>query len=163
MRPTSTLLLAASVVLVLGACGAEDDPPPPGATDGAADVDGSGEPVDGGDVDGADGDGADGDNVDGDGDVAAGDLEAAVEAAVADLAASEGVDQAEVEVVSADEVTWSDGALGCPEPGMVYTQALVPGYRIVLAVGDDEVAYHGAEGDAPARCDDPQPPADPGS
>jgi hypothetical protein len=91
------------------------------------------------------------------------DLDAAVEEAVADLAASAGVDASEVEVRTAEQVTWSDGSLGCPEPGMMYTQALVPGYRIVLAVDGAEVAYHGAEGTAPARCDDPQPPSDPGS
>jgi hypothetical protein len=27
------------------------------------------------------------------------------------------------EVVSAKAVTWSDGSLGCPEPGKLYTQA----------------------------------------
>jgi hypothetical protein len=91
------------------------------------------------------------------------DLDAAVDDAVADLTASTGVDAAEVEVRTAAQVTWSDGSLGCPEPGMMYTQALVPGYRIVLAVDGTEVAYHGAEGAPPARCDDPQPPSDPGS
>jgi hypothetical protein len=91
------------------------------------------------------------------------DLDAAVEAAVADLAASAGVDPSQVEVRIAERVTWSDGALGCPEPGMMYTQALVPGYRVVLTVDGTDVAYHGAEGAAPARCDDPQPPSDPGS
>jgi hypothetical protein len=35
-------------------------------------------------------------------------------------------------VVQAEAVTWPDGALGCPEPGIVYTQALVPGYWVVV-------------------------------
>jgi hypothetical protein len=91
------------------------------------------------------------------------DLDAAVEAAIADLAATADVDTAQVEVRTAERVTWSDGSLGCPEPGMMYTQALVPGYRIVLSVDGTEVAYHGAEGTVPARCEDPQPPSDPGS
>jgi hypothetical protein len=165
VRSTSLLLLAACLALVLGACGAADDagsPPPDTTDDGATDVDGAGEPVDGADVDGADVDGADVDGTD-DGAVEDRDLDAAVDEAVRDLASSEGVAEDEVEVVTAEQVTWSDGALGCPEPGMMYTQALVPGYRIVLAAGGDEVAYHGAEGDAPTRCDDPQPPADSGS
>lgn len=69
-----------------------------------------------------------------------------------------GVDRDDIEVVTAEFVTWSDGSLGCPEPDMMYTQALVEGYRIVLDVAGDEVAFHGAQGDAPARCEDPQPP-----
>lgn len=40
-------------------------------------------------------------------------------------------------VVRAQAVTWSDGSLGCPEPGMNYTQALVDGYWVVLE-GDSQ-------------------------
>ncbi|MEK7327188.1 MAG: hypothetical protein AAB217_18240, partial [Chloroflexota bacterium] len=36
----------------------------------------------------------------------------------------------------AEAVTWDDGSLGCPQPGMFYTQALVDGYWVVLQVGD---------------------------
>ena len=36
-------------------------------------------------------------------------------------------------IVQAEPVVWSDGSLGCPEPGMHYTQALVDGYWIVIA------------------------------
>ncbi|MFZ0015637.1 MAG: hypothetical protein WAL25_16145, partial [Acidimicrobiia bacterium] len=35
-----------------------------------------------------------------------------------------GIDVGAVEVLSSESVTWSDGSLGCPEPGMFYTQAL---------------------------------------
>lgn len=77
--------------------------------------------------------------------------------AVADLADHAGVAENEIEVVSHDQVTWRDGSLGCPEPGMSYTQALVEGYRIVLRAGGQDVAYHGAEGGAPTRCDTPDP------
>ena len=35
-------------------------------------------------------------------------------------------------VVRAESVVWNDGSLGCPEPGMMYTQALVNGYWIVI-------------------------------
>jgi len=31
-------------------------------------------------------------------------------------------------IVRAEAVVWNDGSLGCPEPGMMYTQALVNGY-----------------------------------
>ena len=35
-------------------------------------------------------------------------------------------------VTRAEAVTWNDGSLGCPEPGMFYTMALVDGYQIVV-------------------------------
>jgi len=35
-------------------------------------------------------------------------------------------------VVRAESVVWNDGSLGCPEPGMMYTQALVNGYWVVI-------------------------------
>lgn len=69
-----------------------------------------------------------------------------------------GVPVDEISVVTAESVTWSDGSLGCPEPGMGYTQALVPGYRVVLDVAGEEIHYHaGSDGEFFA-CDDPQPP-----
>ena len=35
-------------------------------------------------------------------------------------------------IVRAEAVVWNDGSLGCPEPGMGYTQALVNGYWVVI-------------------------------
>jgi hypothetical protein len=35
-------------------------------------------------------------------------------------------------IVRAEAVVWNDGSLGCPEPGMAYTQALVNGYWVVI-------------------------------
>jgi hypothetical protein len=35
-------------------------------------------------------------------------------------------------IVHADPVVWNDGSLGCPEPGKMYTQALVNGYWVVI-------------------------------
>lgn len=87
-------------------------------------------------------------------------LDAEVAAAVADIAASTGVAEGDIEVVAADHVTWPDGSIGCPQPGEMYTQALVDGYRIVLRADGDEVVYHGEDGGDPMRCDDPQPPVD---
>ncbi|WP_413451497.1 hypothetical protein AA0Y32_15890 [Georgenia phoenicis] len=79
-----------------------------------------------------------------------------VEAAVADLAAHLGIEAADVTVVSHEDVTWPDGSLGCPTPGMSYTQAQVPGSRLVLAAQGREFSYHaGSSGDF-ARCDSPR-------
>lgn len=50
-----------------------------------------------------------------------------------DAARRSGVGIADLRVVSFEEVTWADGALGCAQPGQTYTMALVPGWRIVLA------------------------------
>jgi hypothetical protein len=44
--------------------------------------------------------------------------------------------------ISSEEVTWSDGSLGCPRPGMSYTQALVPGWRLLVRHGQREAVYH---------------------
>jgi len=38
----------------------------------------------------------------------------------------------QVVIVRAESALWNDGSLGCPEPGMAYTQALVNGYWVVI-------------------------------
>ena len=35
-------------------------------------------------------------------------------------------------MVRAEPAVWNDGSLGCPEPGMMYTQALVNGYWVII-------------------------------
>ncbi|MGQ9927482.1 MAG: hypothetical protein ACUVS4_11495 [Chloroflexaceae bacterium] len=65
-------------------------------------------------------------------------------AAIADLARRTGADPTTITIVSAEAVTWSDGALGCPRPGMAYTQALVDGYRLILSLKGVNYAYHAA-------------------
>ncbi|MDF9714711.1 hypothetical protein [Nocardioides sp. ChNu-99] len=82
-----------------------------------------------------------------------------VTAAVADLAEREGVDPAEVTVVSDDAVEWRSGALGCPSAGGMYTQAVVPGRRVVLAVEGRDFAYHGPAEGAVSYCASPEAPA----
>src|SRR5690606_19197086 len=48
-----------------------------------------------------------------------------------DLAQRLGVDPEAIEVVTKEAVEWPNGAMGCPAPGAVYTQAIVPGFRMV--------------------------------
>ena len=79
-------------------------------------------------------------------------LASPVELAKADLAAHLGSEEGIV-VVLVEDVTWRDGSLGCPQPGMAYTQALVDGYRIELSDGDTIYAYHGAVGRDPFLCE----------
>ena len=84
-----------------------------------------------------------------------------VRSAIDDLAERIGVAADAIEVAEATYVTWPNGALGCPEPGMAYTQALVPGYRIRLEHDAAVHHYHGAEGRPPFHCpaDRVAPPA----
>lgn len=63
-------------------------------------------------------------------------------AVVADAAKRFNVAESAVVLVRAEQVTWSDGSLGCAEPGGIYTQALVPGYLIVARTDAGELAYH---------------------
>jgi hypothetical protein len=70
------------------------------------------------------------------------DLKAMVEAALDDAARRTKIDRTRLTVLSAGSVTWSDGSLGCPEPGKAYTQALVPGYRIRIQAGAEILDYH---------------------
>lgn len=78
-----------------------------------------------------------------------------VQDAVADLADHLGVDPGEVTVVSLEDVTWPDGSLGCPQPGMSYTMAQVPGSRLVLAAEGREFSYHAGREPVFQRCDRP--------
>ena len=72
--------------------------------------------------------------------------------AKADLAMRLGVDPDELDVVSAEEVTWPDGSLGCPEPGMSYTQAVVDGSKVVLGHDDRVYVYHAGDDGQPFLC-----------
>ncbi len=76
-------------------------------------------------------------------------------AAVTDLARRLAVDAAAITVVSSEEVTWRDGSLGCPKPGMNYTQALVDGTRIVLEHGGTRYEYHAGGTNPPFLCENP--------
>lgn len=69
-------------------------------------------------------------------------LDDVVAAARADAARRSGRDGSALQLLSAERVTWADGSLGCPRPGMVYTMALVPGYRVRLGAGADVYDYH---------------------
>ena len=56
-----------------------------------------------------------------------------------------GVDLSAATVVSAQAMEWPDGSLGCPEPGMFYTQAITPGYQVVISVGGVEYDYRATD------------------
>ena len=82
-------------------------------------------------------------------------LQPYVDHAIADLAKRLGVDRATIAVVEARAVVWPDGSLGCPQPGMLYTQVQQDGLLIRLRHGDREYAYHSGGSRMPALCERP--------
>jgi hypothetical protein len=75
-----------------------------------------------------------------------------VEAALRDAARRLNLPEAQLQVVLAEAVTWPDGSLGCPAPGMAYTQVLVDGYRIRIQAGPDTLEYHASLRGKPFFC-----------
>ncbi len=59
-----------------------------------------------------------------------------------DLAEELSIAPESIILVSSEALEWSDASLGCPNPGEDYLQVITPGYRIVLAVGDQRYEYH---------------------
>ena len=68
-----------------------------------------------------------------------------------------GLDASGVTLVSVEEVTWNDGSLGCPQPGELYTQALVDGVRVVVAHDGTEYDYRVPNGGEPRLCESSLP------
>ena len=75
-------------------------------------------------------------------------------AVVADAARRFQVAASAVVLTRAEQVTWPDGSLGCPEAGRLYTQALVPGYRLVAKTLEGDLAYHADSNGNLAACGD---------
>jgi hypothetical protein len=72
-------------------------------------------------------------------------LDSITEAVLADAAIRTGLEKARLKIDRTQAVTWADGSLGCPQPGMSYTMALVPGYRITVRAGAELLDYHASE------------------
>ncbi len=78
----------------------------------------------------------------------------------ADLSAKTGKDASTATVVKAEAVTWPDGSLGCPQPGMMYTQMVQPGYQVVLELDGTTYDYRVAgEGAVIRLCEGLKPAA----
>jgi hypothetical protein len=74
-------------------------------------------------------------------------------AVMADAAKRSGAPESQLGVRQVQAVTWSDGAMGCPQPGRMYTQALVPGWLIELTAPDGAVLrYHASRRGAWLHC-----------
>lgn len=83
-------------------------------------------------------------------------------AVLEDVLAVSGGGRADVEVVKAEAITWNDGALGCPQPDVMYTQALVPGYQVIFGIGGKTFDYHLADSGFFVLCENDLPSFVPG-
>jgi hypothetical protein len=92
------------------------------------------------------------------GDFSSGDAAAIETRAISALASQ--INQAEntLKLVSREATEWSDGSLGCPAEGMMYTQALVPGFKLTYNDGSRNYDVHtDADGQRAILCDNGQP------
>ena len=72
--------------------------------------------------------------------------------AVTDLAGRLDIAESAITVVVVEEVVWSDGSHGCPQPGMSYTQVLTDGLRIVLEANGQVYDYRSGGVSDPVLC-----------
>ena len=63
-----------------------------------------------------------------------------------DLVARTGAQRDQIFIRRAEAVTWNDGSLGCPEPGMAYPQVIVDGYWIELEHSGQIYDYRAGRG-----------------
>jgi hypothetical protein len=52
----------------------------------------------------------------------------------------------------AESVVWNDGSLGCPEPGMMYTQAVVKGYWVIIEAAGQKYDFRVGRGSSFRLC-----------
>jgi hypothetical protein len=67
---------------------------------------------------------------------------AALEQAIADLAARLNIAPSAISVVSQESVVWPNAGLGCPQPGIGYTEVQIDGMRIILSHAGVHYEYH---------------------
>lgn len=69
------------------------------------------------------------------------DLTPAQRAAIMTLSENLGIPAENIKLASTEAVDWPDGCLGVQEEGVMCTQAIVPGFRIILQANGREVEY----------------------
>lgn len=65
-----------------------------------------------------------------------------IELAMMDLANHLKIQESQVSLVSVIEKTWPDSSMGCPQPGMAYTQVLTEGSQLILSANGKQYFYH---------------------
>lgn len=74
-----------------------------------------------------------------------------------DLLNRTGATMNDVILEKSEAIVWNDGSLGCPQPDVMYTQALVNGYQIIFVVEGNTFDYHVSERGNFILCDSAQP------
>jgi hypothetical protein len=80
--------------------------------------------------------------------------ETMVAAARAGLAQRLDVPEQQIVVKSVEAVQWPDASLGCPQPGMMYAQVIIPGFRVVLEVEGQTYEVHTDTAGTVALCEE---------
>lgn len=80
-------------------------------------------------------------------------LEQFVNPAKEDLADRLSIDIKQIELIEFKAMVWPDSSMGCPQPGMEYTQVQREGYFIRLQYGDKLFDYHGGGNRPPFLCE----------
>lgn len=78
-----------------------------------------------------------------------------VDLAQRDLALRLGVEQASIDTLRAEFVTWRDSSLGCPKAGTAALQVLTNGALIELRAGERVYRYHSGPRRPPFLCKTP--------
>lgn len=65
-----------------------------------------------------------------------------VNAVLRDLASRQGIFSSQLQIIDYNQQTWRNGCLELPQPDEICTQALVPGWRIVVSNGKQNWIYH---------------------
>ena len=86
-------------------------------------------------------------------------LQSLIEKAKIDLAQRLSISVAQINLVEATEVEWSDSSLGCPQPGFDYLQVITPGYLILLEVNAQTYEYHSNRDAYFVYCENSSPPS----
>ena len=85
-------------------------------------------------------------------------LQSLIENIKADLAQRLSIYVAQINLVEATEVEWSDSSLGCPQPGLDYLQVITPGYLIRLEADTQIYEYHSNRDTFFIYCENLSPP-----
>ena len=85
-------------------------------------------------------------------------LQKLIEKVKTDLAQRLSVSANQINLVEFLEVEWPDSSLGCPDPSLMYTQVITPGYLIRLQAIGRVFEFHTNKRDQIIYCDNPAAP-----
>lgn len=80
--------------------------------------------------------------------------DATVQVAITTASNQLGVSPDELTVTESAQEDWPDSALGCPQPGMAYSQIVTPGWQITIETNDGsaEIDVHTDNGSRAVIC-----------